>query len=109
MDGNEDLYESGDAKKDSKPEEYDEGRDESAAATLPKSILAGKKFEVGDEVVLKITHLGDEEITVTYAPEPKEKDEPAKESEGEGEKEMAGAPPPSPEKGEMASTASEYD
>jgi hypothetical protein len=102
--GKEDLYDSGGGEE--KAEKYDEGKDDSPAATLPKSILGGKKFNVGDEVVLKITHLGDEEVTVTYAPE--EKDESEKE-EG-GEKEMAEAPSEGPQKGEMASAGGgEYD
>lgn len=46
-----------------------EGDDDSnmTSAVLPKSILRGKKFDVGDEVVLKITAIGDGEITVEYA------------------------------------------
>jgi len=45
------------------------GREE--VATLPKAILAGKDFKVGDEVVLKITAMHDSEISVEYAPEKK--------------------------------------
>ncbi len=36
-------------------------------ALLPKSILAGKKFDVGDEVILKIVAMHDEEIEVEYS------------------------------------------
>lgn len=38
-------------------------------ALLPKSILAGKDFKPGDEVVLKVVHLYDDEVEVAYAPE----------------------------------------
>lgn len=57
-----------------------EGEAEEAAegvtALLPKSILAGKEFNVGDEVVLKIVHKYDDEIEVAYATEepPEEKE-----------------------------------
>lgn len=48
-----------------------EGEAEEAAegvtALLPKSILAGKEFNVGDEVILKIVHMYDDEIEVEYA------------------------------------------
>ena len=55
-------------------------------ATLPRSILMGKDFKVGDEVVLRITHMGEDEIAVEYAPEPA----------GGGEEEEAGAPAENP-------------
>lgn len=94
----EDLYESSGDKKEGA--EYDEGKDQSAAATLPRAILAGKKFDVGDEVIFKITHMGDEEITVMYAPEEKE-EEHADDKE----------PMPEAPKGEaaMASTGGDYE
>lgn len=38
------------------------------SAVLPRSILAGKKFDVGDEVVLKITAMHEDQIEVEYAP-----------------------------------------
>lgn len=44
-----------------------EGESDSESAVLPKSILAGKKFKVGEEVVLKITGIQDDSITVEYA------------------------------------------
>lgn len=44
-----------------------EGESDSEAAVLPKSILAGKKFKVGEEVVLKITGIQEDSITVEYA------------------------------------------
>lgn len=39
-------------------------------ALLPKSILAGRDFEPGDEVVLKVTHVYENEVAVEYAKEP---------------------------------------
>lgn len=56
---------------------------ESETALLPKSILGGKDFKEGEEVVLKIVHLYDDEVEVQYAPEKPEK---------EGEKGMMGKP-----------------
>jgi len=42
---------------------------EGETALLPKSILGGKKFNVGEEVVLKIVHEYGDEVEVAYAPE----------------------------------------
>lgn len=53
------------------PEKKEEG-ESGQTALLPKSILMGKDFKVGDEVVLKITGMHDDELSVTYAPEKKE-------------------------------------
>lgn len=38
-------------------------------ALIPKSLLAGKDFQVGEEVVLKIVHDHGDEVEVEYAPE----------------------------------------
>lgn len=54
-------------------------------ALLPKTILAGKKFEPGEEVVLKIVHDYGDEIEVAYAPEKKEGEEDEETDEGEDE------------------------
>lgn len=52
---------------------------------LPKAVLEGKEFDVGDELVLRIVSMQDDQIEVTYAP--------AKDQEkGEGKEEMAEAP-----------------
>jgi len=81
--GGEDLYSDGaDAgeKPDTDADPGAEAKDEasesgdSTEAILPRSILAGKEFNVGDEVVLKITAMRDNEISVAYAPA-KSKDE----------------------------------
>lgn len=42
---------------------------DSPVAILPKSILAGKDFKPGEEVVLKIVEIHDDEVVVEYAPE----------------------------------------
>jgi len=42
-------------------------QEEETSALLPKSILAGKEFKVGEEVVLKIDAIHDDEIEVSYA------------------------------------------
>lgn len=73
-------------------EQQEQGGD---TALLPKSILAGKKFEPGDEVVLRIVRFHGDEVEVAYAPE----------KPGEGDEEKGeGPPPPPPPKGgdEMA-------
>jgi len=56
-------------------------------ALIPKQLLAGKKFNVGDEVVLKITAMHGDAVQVAYAPEKGEGEE-----EYEGDKD-AEAPP----------------
>ena len=64
------------------------GDADSQQAILPRSILAGKEFKVGDEVVLKITSMRDQDISVAYAPEKAEGEEQPK--EGEEEEPVAG-------------------
>ena len=68
MDG-EDLYSDGaDMGDETKtPDKSDEMQDDATEAVLPKSILAGKEFNVGDEVVLKITAMHDDQISVKYS------------------------------------------
>lgn len=58
------------------------GEDE-PTGLLPKSILAGKHFEPGDEIVLRITRIMDDQVEVAYAPE-KKSDEGEGEEGGEG-------------------------
>lgn len=62
------------------------GEDEYETALLPKSILGGKKFDVGEEVVLKIVHDHGDEIEVQYASEKPDEKEPAG---GKSDMEMA--------------------
>lgn len=69
-------------------------------AVLPKSILAGKDFKVGEEVVLRITAIHDDSISVTYAPEEKS-EQPPKE-------EITAPSGPAPKDQEMASMMGGY-
>jgi hypothetical protein len=74
----EDLYSDnpgGDAAPDTAPDKNKAG-DEGETALLPKSILAGKEFKLGEEVVLKIVKIYEDEVEVAYA-----KGEDSKESE----------------------------
>lgn len=41
--------------------------DDGETAVLPKSILAGKHFDPGDEVVLKVVAIHDDSVEVAYA------------------------------------------
>lgn len=63
--GGEDYFESNGTKS---PKVEGEMEDEHMpSAVLPKSILAGKHFEVGDKVELTITGIHDDEVTVEYS------------------------------------------
>jgi len=83
---------------DDQHDAVDSKEDGSPSAVLPKAILMGKKFNVGDEVVLKITSIGEDEIGVEYAlskGEGEHKDDESSESMpddemGEGEPAMSG-------------------
>jgi hypothetical protein len=91
-----DLYSDGGMPDDGKDKSDDKPMDEQDDATeavLPKAILAGKEFNVGDEVVLKITAMHDDQISVKYAPA-KEEDGEAKDESGDddGMKEKAAVP-----------------
>lgn len=63
---------------DQMPEDkgMEESKDDTGSETalLPKSVLGGKEFKVGDEVVLKVTHIYSDEVAVEYAPEPEKKE-----------------------------------
>lgn len=56
----------------------------SSTTLLPKSVLMGKDFKVGDEVVLKITAIRGDEVAVEYA---SGEDESPKEDATEGAEE----------------------
>ena len=53
---------------------------------LPKSLMAGKDFKVGEEITLKITAIHEKDFEVEYAHE----EGGEKEEGGESSKEMAG-------------------
>lgn len=54
--------------------DHDDDTD-SASAVIPKSLLAGKNFKPGDEVIFKIDSIHDDEVIISYAPEKKGGDE----------------------------------
>lgn len=67
-----------------------EGYGDGQTAILPKSILAGKEFKPGEEVVLKIVAIHDNDVEVEYASEEGSKEEEAGETPKEEAAEMAG-------------------
>jgi len=72
---------------------------EGQTAVIPKSLLAGKEFKPGQEVVLKVVAIHDNDVEVEYASE-----KGPEEGEAPPEEEMAqGAPAGGPGGGEMAS------
>lgn len=50
---------------ESEPEMEDQG--DSETAVLPKSVLGGKEFKPGDEVVLEVTQVNEDSVVVRYA------------------------------------------
>lgn len=85
--GGGDPYDDGPAAAPQAEPEGQEKSDEGGpTGVLPKSILMGKDFNTGDELVLKILAIHDDEIEVGYAPE---------KGKGEGKEEMAESPAPS--------------
>ena len=69
------------------PKEEDMDKSEGKTALLPKSVLGGKEFKVGEEVVLKVTHIYEDEVAVEYASE-KPAEEGADELAGDEEFDM---------------------
>jgi hypothetical protein len=68
------MYEGGEGeegRKEGSPKEesVDDQNAGNPTALLPKTILGGKTFKVGDEVVLKITADHGDEVAVAYATE----------------------------------------
>lgn len=68
-----------------KKPEPEEGESDSQTAVLPKSVLGGKTFKPGEEVVLEIVQVNEDSVVVKYASE--------KGGEGEGYQEEAPAAP----------------
>lgn len=48
--------------------------DEEKTTLIPSSICPGMEFDVGDEIVLKVVAVHEDELEVSYAPEKKGKD-----------------------------------
>lgn len=59
----EDLYGGGGMSEEAAQESMSEGGE---TAVLPISILAGKEFNPGDSVILKVVRIGDGEVEVAY-------------------------------------------
>ncbi|MEN6532766.1 MAG: hypothetical protein ABFD89_03835 [Bryobacteraceae bacterium] len=75
-----------------KPTGDEEEESGASTALVPKSVLGGKAFKVGDEVVLRIVHEYEDEVEVEYAPEPaKEKQSDESRSADDEIDEMASA------------------
>lgn len=94
--GGEDYYSDAPASAEAaKPEEgkTDEGAMET---TIPKAMLMGKDFKVGEEVVFEITAMHGDEVSIKYATE-----KGSDEEKGEGEGYPSSGPPKGD--GEMAS------
>lgn len=59
------------------PEKPDEKEDEGGeTALIPKALLAGKEFKPGEEIMLEIVHLYDDEVEVKYATGKEDKEKP---------------------------------
>lgn len=67
------------------PPEKESDAPESATALLPKTVLGGKDFKPGEEVVLKITHVYEDEVEVEYAPSKPTETETAPEPSADAE------------------------
>jgi hypothetical protein len=67
-----DLYDDEDGSVQNKPtaqaepEKKGDGDSDQPTAIIPKSLLAGKTFEVGDSVVLKIKAMHEDDVEVAY-------------------------------------------
>lgn len=82
----EDMYsdagksEGGEAPHDESKEE----KGEEPTALLPKSVLGGKTFKPGEEVVLEVVEVRDSDVIVKYASEGEQEKGGEKEGAGEG-------------------------
>ncbi len=77
-------------------DESKEHEDNMPEAVLPKSLMAGKDFKVGEEIVLEITRVGEEDFSVKYASEKPSDKKGGDEGEAEAmapESAMSGANP----------------
>lgn len=60
---------------DESPEQAEDKRDSEKTTLIPSSICPGMEFDVGDEIVLKVVAVHEDELEVAYAPDKeKEKD-----------------------------------
>ena len=98
--GGEDYYSDAPASSQAPGGEEEAKPDEGASeTTIPKAMLMGKDFKVGEEVMFQITAIHGDEVSIKYATE---------KGEGKEEGSEEGAPPPEAPKGdsEMASMMS---
>lgn len=63
------------------PKDDESEMDGDATTIIPKSVTGGKTFEVGDEIVLEVVAVMEDELQVRYASEKGSKDEESKEGE----------------------------
>lgn len=91
---------------ESQASDHDESQEPEKTYLLPKEVLMGKKFEPGDEVVLRIVGMHDDQIEVTYAPAKEQEKSPEGEGAPEPEGAMAGG---GGEPGGGMSSMSEYE
>jgi hypothetical protein len=49
------------------PEKMEGENSDQPTAIIPKSLLAGKEFNVGDEVCLEITEMHEDDVSVRYS------------------------------------------
>jgi antitoxin component of MazEF toxin-antitoxin module len=69
----------------STPAEPAEGKEESGdseTAVLPKTVLGGKEFKPGEEVMLEVVQVNEDSVVVKYASEKPKEEEPAAEPKG---------------------------
>jgi hypothetical protein len=88
------MYEDAEPKSQEKSEPDDKKEsDGETTAVLPRSILAGKDFKPGEEIVLEIVSSHEDEVVVKYA-EPKSEEKPMESDRGSmggsDDSEMAG-------------------
>lgn len=77
------------------PPSSDDGNDKPAedsgdhpTALIPKSLLAGKDFKPGDEMVVRIDRILEDQVEISYAPEKPGKGDSEPEDYSEGGDEM---------------------
>lgn len=97
------MYDEPDDQQDRLQADTPESEDESASAVglLPKSILMGQDAVVGDELVLKITAIHDDQIEVAYPTESSEDETESEEEPVPAKAEGAPAPEEVPAGSEM--------
>ena len=82
---NRDYYGDSESDMDEKPDmgSESESEEKDTTALIPKSLLAGKEFKPGEEIMFKIVHMYDDEVEIEYSHSDKkeEKSEPKSQHE----------------------------